>query len=132
MGDPTAVNNAAKNANAIIVAVVEVPFMLGKAAMIADFPFLATWPISFFFNKAADLVEGYIDRAAGEFATNTVIDVQTGIEARAVNEAKEELKAVLAVPPKQRNNDAVLAAKARFKEKLAALIHSDGSFTRIQ
>lgn len=132
---PATDNQAVKIVDDFLKGIVnDVVIAAAKAAAMAAIPWLA-WPvISQLFDALLNWIGDYIYTAMAEWSTVGVIDVQTWIEnsdyktavtqlADARNEAIKNLRAA----GTSGDQDAINAAKQKFKDTFQNLVHWDGS-----
>lgn len=94
-------------------------------AATAAVPFLGFPVISTLFKWGVNWIAGLLSEQLERAAAFAIIDHQTNAQANAYKEAVEELRKLHSESPEDK--DAIEKAKKEFKDKLALLIHWDGS-----
>jgi hypothetical protein len=138
MGDaPSTTNSAAQAVDSALKSIInDVVISAAKAAAVAAAPWLA-WPVvSQLFDALLGWIGGYVYTAMAEWSTIGVIDVQTWIEKSDYQTALTQLKAArdeavqnLQAAGKAGDQNAINAAKQKFKDAFQSLVHWDGSAT---
>lgn len=122
---PTTVNGTAETINGVLKTVVGTGVDAARAAAVAEVPILGAPIISTLFGALLGWLSGYLYKALANYSTFLVIDMQTGNELDHFNQAAAALKAAQSGG----DSNAIDQARLDFKNKLASLIHFDGSAT---
>lgn len=121
---PTTVNQAATSVDEIIQSsVYNAVLPIAEAAIIAEVPFLGDPIINQAFDLLMQYVAGKLYTALANYATITIIDIQTGGEETALLKAEGALRAAHLTG----DINAISTATKNYEAAVASLIHFDGS-----
>lgn len=124
MGDtPTTINKPAETVNAVLKVVVDTGINAARVAAISAEPWLGLPVISQLFSFFLGKLESYLYKTMADYATFTVIDLQTGSELQDFNNAAATLK----LAQSQGDLSAITKARNDFKASLGKLVRWDGS-----
>lgn len=121
---PTTVNQTAADADKVVHGLIfDVAVGAAEKAAEAEFPFLNLPVVNWAFDQIVQFIAQQIYVQLANAVTFTIIDIQTGQEAKEANDAASALKQAL----QGGDPNAIAQAKQNFQNAFGKLVHFDGS-----